>query len=130
MSWTDPAYLVPAAGVLPLTVAVPLFAAALVVSVHRLLPRWALDGLTLLSAAAVGLMALRVLLAAAHAPVVAWMGGWTPVDGYSVGIALVPPGRPQVPSTPAGPCLRGRAARGPEHQSGPGGKKADHGEVA
>jgi multicomponent Na+:H+ antiporter subunit D len=89
MSWTDPAYLVPAAGVLPLTVAVPLFAAALVVSVHRLLPRWALDGLTLLSAAAVGLMALRVLLAAAHAPVVAWMGGWTPVDGYSVGIALV-----------------------------------------
>ncbi|ADP84504.1 complex I subunit 5 family protein [Pseudofrankia inefficax] len=83
MSWADPAHLA------PLTVALPLFVAALVVGLHRWLPRWALDGLTLLGAAGAGLMALRLAFAAAHAPVVAWIGGWTPVDGYSVGIVLV-----------------------------------------
>jgi len=72
----------------PLAVAVPLVVAALLVSLHRWLPRPVLDGLTLLTAVAVALIALRVLVAAAHAPVVAWVGGWKPVDGYSVGIVL------------------------------------------
>ena len=82
MSWTEPARLA------PLAVAIPLVVAAVLVSAHRWLPRPALDGLALLATGAVAAVALWVLLAPGPGPVVEWVGGWTPVRGYSVGIVL------------------------------------------
>jgi multicomponent Na+:H+ antiporter subunit D len=82
VSWTEPARLA------PLAVAIPLMVAAVLVSAHRWLPRPALDGLALLATGAVAAVALRVLLAPGPGPVVEWVGGWTPVRGYSVGIVL------------------------------------------
>jgi multicomponent Na+:H+ antiporter subunit D len=82
VSWAEPTRLA------PLAIALPLIVAALLVSLHRWLSRPVLDGLTLLTATVVGLIALRTLVTARSGLVVVWIGGWKPVDGYSVGIAL------------------------------------------
>ncbi|MEU1271598.1 complex I subunit 5 family protein [Streptomyces sp. NPDC005799] len=72
---------------LPLLVAVPLLGAALLVAVGRRLPRVAAESAgCAVSAATAGLAV--VLLLGSSPPMTEWVGGWTPVDGHSVGIVL------------------------------------------
>ncbi|MGV9456246.1 complex I subunit 5 family protein [Streptomyces sp. NPDC003635] len=73
---------------LPLLVALPLLGAALLVAGGRLLPRAAAETLGCLVSAVTAGLAL-VLLLNSSPPYVEWVGGWTPVDGRSVGIVLV-----------------------------------------
>ncbi|MGP3922067.1 complex I subunit 5 family protein [Streptomyces sp. 8N616] len=81
-----------AATLLPLTVAVPLLGAAVLVAVGRRLPRIASDAVG--CAVAVGTAAVAVTalaeVAAGDPYAVDWVGGWRPDDGGSgVGIVLV-----------------------------------------
>lgn len=72
---------------LPLLVAVPVLGAALLVAVGRRLPRVAAESAgCAVSAATAGLAV--VLLLGSSPPMTEWVGGWTPVDGHSVGIVL------------------------------------------
>jgi formate hydrogenlyase subunit 3/multisubunit Na+/H+ antiporter MnhD subunit len=77
------------ADLLPLTVALPLLGAALLVAAGRVLPRTAND--VLATAVAVATCAgLTVLwLRAGDGREVSWLGGWRPTGGESVGIVLV-----------------------------------------
>ncbi|WP_405783212.1 complex I subunit 5 family protein [Streptomyces sp. NBC_00859] len=77
------------ADLLPLTVALPLLGAALLVVVGRLLPRTVNDVLALAVAAATCAGLLLEWLRAGGGRVVSWSGGWTMTGGESVGIVLV-----------------------------------------
>ncbi|POX35955.1 NADH-quinone oxidoreductase subunit D [Streptomyces sp. Ru73] len=72
---------------LPLVIATPLLGAALLVAAGRFLPRAAAETLACAFAATAAALALHLLLDA-PAPVVEWLGGWTPRNGHSVGIVL------------------------------------------
>ncbi|MET9911581.1 complex I subunit 5 family protein [Streptomyces sp. NPDC006476] len=72
---------------LPLLAAVPLLGAALLVAVGRRLPRVAAESAGCAVSAATAGLAL-VLLLGSSPPMTEWVGGWTPVDGHSVGIVL------------------------------------------
>ncbi|MBC2902361.1 complex I subunit 5 family protein [Streptomyces cupreus] len=76
------------ADLLPLLIAVPLLGAALLVAGGRRLPRVAAESLGCAVSAGTAGLAL-VLLLNSSPPYVEWVGGWTPVDGRSVGIVLV-----------------------------------------
>lgn len=76
------------ATLLPLTVAVPLSVAAVVGTLGRRLPRWLLDGTATVTALAVTVLCGFVAAGTAGGHVVSWVGGWTPVHGYSVGVAM------------------------------------------
>ncbi|MFD5054839.1 complex I subunit 5 family protein [Streptomyces tendae] len=72
---------------LPLLVAVPLLGAALLAAGGRLVPRFVAESVA--CAVAVGTAALAVLLLThSSPPLTEWAGGWEPVAGHSVGIAL------------------------------------------
>ncbi|MFG3112185.1 complex I subunit 5 family protein [Streptomyces tendae] len=72
---------------LPLLVAVPLLGAALLAAGGRLVPRFVAE--TVACAVAAGTAALAVLLLThSSPPLTEWAGGWEPVAGHSVGIAL------------------------------------------
>ncbi|MFE0372033.1 complex I subunit 5 family protein [Streptomyces tendae] len=72
---------------LPLLVAVPLLGAALLAAGGRLVPRFVAESVAL--AVAAGTAALAVpLLTHSSPPLTEWVGGWEPVEGHSVGIAL------------------------------------------
>lgn len=73
---------------LPLVVAVPLLGAALLAAAGRHLPRQASDAFGIVCAAASAAVCAAGL-ALARTPAVAWVGGWQPVRGHSVGIVLV-----------------------------------------
>ncbi|MEU6348550.1 complex I subunit 5 family protein [Streptomyces sp. NPDC047072] len=73
---------------LPLLVAVPLLGAALLIAGGRLVPRVVAETVGCAVCAATAALAL-VLLLHSSPPAVEWVGGWTPVDGESVGIVLV-----------------------------------------
>ncbi|GEL19087.1 complex I subunit 5 family protein [Pseudonocardia asaccharolytica] len=73
----------------PLAFTVPIIVACLLLALGRRLPRWAVDGLATTTAAAVAGIDVLLLMAARDGRVVTWAGGWTPVDGTTVGIALV-----------------------------------------
>ncbi|MGW0212313.1 complex I subunit 5 family protein [Streptomyces sp. NPDC003233] len=73
---------------LPLLVAIPLLGAALLVAVGRHLPRIAADVTGFVVAGGTAALAL-VLLLNSSPPMVEWVGAWLPVDGESVGIAVV-----------------------------------------
>lgn len=73
---------------LPLLVAVPLLGAALLVAGGRRVPRVLAESVGCAVSAGTAALAI-VLLLNSSPPMVAWVGGWTPVDGRSVGIALV-----------------------------------------
>ncbi|MEU9796955.1 complex I subunit 5 family protein [Streptomyces sparsogenes] len=81
------------AGLLPLVVAVPLLGAAVLVAGGRRLPRVVTDALGCAFAAAPAALALLVLARVAGGGAgpyaVEWVGGWHPVGGEGVGIALV-----------------------------------------
>lgn len=74
---------------LPLTVAIPLLGAAVLVMAGQVAPRLVIDVLATVFAAAttagLGLLWAR----AGDGRVVSWVGGWTMHDGHSVGIVLV-----------------------------------------
>ncbi|MGF0176498.1 complex I subunit 5 family protein [Streptomyces sp. Marseille-Q5077] len=73
---------------LPLLVAVPLLGAALLVAGGRRLPRVVADSVG--CAVAAGTAGLAIVLSLnSSPPTVEWVGGWTPVEGRSVGIVLV-----------------------------------------
>ncbi|WP_328420213.1 complex I subunit 5 family protein [Streptomyces sp. NBC_00443] len=73
---------------LPLLVAVPLLGAALLVAGGRRLPRVVADSVG--CAVAAGTAGLAIVLSLnSSPPMVEWVGGWTPVEGRSVGIVLV-----------------------------------------
>jgi multicomponent Na+:H+ antiporter subunit D len=73
----------------PLAVAVPLLVAALLTATEPLARRWIADLLGIGAALAVAVLCAILL---AHTlgghPVVAWMGGWRPRHGVTLGIAL------------------------------------------
>src|SRR5581483_1625154 len=71
---------------LPLLAAVPLLGAALLVAVGRRLPRVAAESAGCAVTAATAGLALVLL--GSSPPMTEWVGGWTPVDGHSVGIVL------------------------------------------
>lgn len=73
---------------LPLLVAVPLLGAALLVAGGRRLPRVVADSVA--CAVSAGTAGLAIVLSLnSSPPMVEWVGGWTPVEGRSVGIVLV-----------------------------------------
>ncbi|MET9386757.1 complex I subunit 5 family protein [Streptomyces sp. NPDC002928] len=72
---------------LPLVVAVPLLGAGLLVACGRRLPRVAAESIGCAVSAGTAALAL-VLLLNSSPPMVEWAGGWVPVNGESVGIAL------------------------------------------
>ena len=72
---------------LPLLVAVPLLGAALLVAGGRLVPRFVAEIVGCAVSAGTAALAL-VLLLNCSPPFLEWVGGWTPVDGRSVGIVL------------------------------------------
>ncbi|MET9788623.1 complex I subunit 5 family protein [Streptomyces canus] len=72
---------------LPLLVAVPLLGAALLVAGGRLMPRLVAETVGCAVSAGTAALAL-VLLLNCSPPFLEWAGGWTPVDGRSVGIVL------------------------------------------
>jgi multicomponent Na+:H+ antiporter subunit D len=73
---------------LPLLVAVPLLGAAVLVAGGRRVPRVLAESLGCAVAAGTAALAI-VLLLNSSPPMAEWVGGWTPVDGHSVGIVLV-----------------------------------------
>ncbi|WP_030674967.1 complex I subunit 5 family protein [Streptomyces cellulosae] len=72
---------------LPLLVAVPLLGAALLVAGGRFVSRPVAESVGCLVAAGTAALAL-VLLLDSSPPALEWVGGWTPVNGRSVGIVL------------------------------------------
>ncbi|MFJ8630531.1 complex I subunit 5 family protein [Streptomyces sp. NPDC093568] len=73
---------------LPLLVAVPLLGAALLVAGGRRLPRVLAESLGCAVSAGTAGLAIALLLNSSP-PMAAWAGGWTPVNGHSVGIVLI-----------------------------------------
>lgn len=73
---------------LPLLVAVPLLGAALLVAGGRRLPRVVVESVACAVSGGTAALAL-VLLLNSSPPLTEWAGGWTPVDGRSVGIVLI-----------------------------------------
>ncbi|MFE4581445.1 complex I subunit 5 family protein [Streptomyces chartreusis] len=75
-------------GLLPLLVAVPLCGAALLVAGGRRVPRVLAESVGCAVSAGTAGLAITLLLNSSP-PMAEWAGGWTPVDGHSVGIVLV-----------------------------------------
>lgn len=73
---------------LPLLVAVPLLGAALLVIGGRLMPRVVAESVACAVSGGTAGLAI-VLLLNSSPPLTEWAGGWTPVNGRSVGIVLV-----------------------------------------
>lgn len=73
---------------LPLLVAVPLCGAALLVAGGRRVPRVLAESVGCAVSAGTAGLAITLLLNSSP-PMAEWVGGWTPVDGHSVGIVLV-----------------------------------------
>lgn len=73
----------------PLPVALPLVVAAVLLALGHVLPRRAADTVSVLTAAAVCVIAAFLAKAASGTPLAYWYGGWTPRDGVAIGIAFV-----------------------------------------
>jgi multicomponent Na+:H+ antiporter subunit D len=72
----------------PLPVAVPLAAAAALLLLNTVLPRWAVDCLAL-GAAVAEIVICAVLVHQARAKtIVHWFGGWTPRHGAAIGVSF------------------------------------------
>lgn len=77
-----------AAAALPLLVAAPLLAAAVLAGAGAWLPRRLVDAAATAVAAGVSVLAAYETVAAGDGHVVQWLGGWQPRHGVSVGIVL------------------------------------------
>src|SRR5438552_312177 len=73
----------------PLTVVVPLLAAALFTAAGRFLPPRVVDGLAVAVAASTAVLAGILLVHAWGGSVVYWFGGWHPRGGLAIGIDFV-----------------------------------------
>lgn len=73
----------------PLTVAVPLAAAALLAGADRYLGRTGRDVTAVAAAAATAVLAAIALDGSTHRPIVYWFGGWLPERGTVIGVDYV-----------------------------------------
>jgi multicomponent Na+:H+ antiporter subunit D len=73
----------------PLTIAVPIIAACLLLALGRRLPRQTNNVAATVAAAGVVGLDVAVVVACTKGRVVTWSGGWTFEHGFSVGIVLV-----------------------------------------
>jgi len=73
---------------LPLPVAIPLIAAALLVVGGEVLPRRAQDAIAIAAAATATVFALAILQASERHDVLHWFGGWHPHNGVALGISF------------------------------------------
>jgi multicomponent Na+:H+ antiporter subunit D len=74
----------------PLAIAGPILVACVLVGVGGRLPRWVVDATaTATAVAAVAMDGSLLVTASTSGRLVTWLGGWSPADGYRVGIALV-----------------------------------------
>jgi multicomponent Na+:H+ antiporter subunit D len=71
-----------------LPIAVPFVVAAFLVATGTVLPRWAQDGLAVVTAVAVVTLCVLLAVHAAHQPFAYWLGGWRPRHGVAIGISL------------------------------------------
>ncbi|WP_112467462.1 complex I subunit 5 family protein [Streptomyces triticisoli] len=78
-----------AADLVPLTVAAPLVAAALLAALAQFLPRWVPDLTAIVVAAGVTALGVLLTLASRAHPIVYWFGGWRPAGGTALGIDFV-----------------------------------------
>ena len=74
---------------LPLPVAIPLLASALVIAVDHFAPRWLKDLIVIGAAAAATVFAALVLGEAESGNTVHWFGGWRPDHGVALGVSFV-----------------------------------------
>jgi multicomponent Na+:H+ antiporter subunit D len=72
----------------PLSVAVPLLVAAVLVGLGPLIRRQLADAVALVTAAAVAALCAALLVRTAASPVVYWFGGWHPRAGVALGVAF------------------------------------------
>ncbi len=77
------------ATLLPLTVAVPILAACLLVALGRRVPRRVVDSFSILSAVAVAVLLALVMRGSGSGRVVSWAANYAPQHGHSVGVVLV-----------------------------------------
>jgi multicomponent Na+:H+ antiporter subunit D len=73
---------------LPLPVALPLLAAALLVATDHLTPRPVHDAIAIVATAAATVFAVLIAVAAESHDVLHWFGGWDPHRGAALGIAF------------------------------------------
>jgi multicomponent Na+:H+ antiporter subunit D len=72
--------------VVPVSVALPLAAGALMVGFSRLLPRWARDLIAIAVALVTTTLTLILVAASAGRPMIYWFSGWRPSAGMVIGI--------------------------------------------
>jgi multicomponent Na+:H+ antiporter subunit D len=74
---------------LPLPVAIPLLASALLVACDHFAPRWLKDVIVIGAAAAATAFAALGLVEAERGNIVHWFGGWQPDHGVALGVSFV-----------------------------------------
>jgi len=75
--------------ILPLPVAIPLLAAALVIASDHFAPGWLKDALSLGAAGSATGFAVVALLDSQRRDIVHWFGGWKPDHGVALGVSFV-----------------------------------------
>jgi multicomponent Na+:H+ antiporter subunit D len=74
---------------LPLPVAIPLLASALVIAVDHFAPRWVKDVIVIGAAVTATVFAALTLVEAERGDTVHWFGGWRPDHGVALGVSFV-----------------------------------------
>jgi multicomponent Na+:H+ antiporter subunit D len=72
----------------PLPVAVPLAAAAVLLLVNSIVPRWAFDAVAVSAAMAEIVICAVLIHQARRGTIVHWFGGWTPRHGAAIGVSF------------------------------------------
>ena len=80
--------MIPDVILLPLPVAGPMVAAAILLILGHVLPKHVPDVVATLVALAAGACCAMLAVRAGHGPIVEWFGGWTPRNGVTLGIAF------------------------------------------
>lgn len=74
---------------IPLSLAVPMIVAAVMVAIAPLLGRRVVDALAIMTAGTVLAMGAMILFRVLRTPMVYWFGGWGPHNGRAIGICFV-----------------------------------------
>jgi multicomponent Na+:H+ antiporter subunit D len=72
----------------PLTVVLPMLAAAILVGAVPIAPRLVIDGLSIAVACAVAALAVSLLHDSGSDTLVYWFGGWQPREGVAIGVSF------------------------------------------
>ena len=72
----------------PIAVVIPMLAAAALIVVAEVVPRWVVDTLACAAAGTCVVLCALVLDDASDGTLVHWFGGWTPRDGIALGISF------------------------------------------